>query len=150
MSDDWIRKIRRDREAAEEEARLADRIRLENQRNYEAKGEQFWERMVCELERLVALFNEEGGLADKVEIEKGQHSCAATFTGVGSLRLNVDHQAQAVTVTDELTKGTDGGHITAEIVSSSSGHLAFKNKHTAEEFLQEHLERFFRRISGLG
>jgi hypothetical protein len=146
----WAAKIRKDREAAEERAASEQKARSDSRQNYETKAEDFWGRVVAALKSGIAEFNDEGGLAQKVQFEGGQNNCSAVQSGVGALQLGIDHGTQRVTVTDRLMR-PDGrrDHTQHYDVISSKADLTIADGKTPEQFIEGQLEFFCRRISGI-
>lgn len=95
--DDWILKVRKDREAAEEKAAVEAKMKLENRRVYEAKADGLWGRIVAEVERVVAIYNDSSLPAYRVEVEKlGATEVEINWMHSAIARIGINNRSQDV------------------------------------------------------
>jgi hypothetical protein len=150
-NNDWVKRIHRDRATAEEKAVLAVKLRLENRRNYVAKCDEFWSRLVLVVERVVSAYNVDGD--PKVQVEKGDTHILLLVDQVSNIDFSIDNEAQQVNVMRRRIRNgmrEDQGPTSRQIWSSESGDLIFKGLNSSlDDFVQEYLEPFFRQVNGL-
>ena len=76
--DEWIQKVRKDRDEAEREAERTTKLRAAVEGNFDAKAPKFWERVVAEVERVVTAYNADNpGTLAEVEVEAGAVHCSS-------------------------------------------------------------------------